>query len=143
MDEALYVQLLNLAAGFLLFPAVLALWRRELSGIIHVLALQGFALAGLTAVRAADQGSVELWGVAAGLLVLRAGVLPFLLRRVLTQNGPERRETTPLMNVVASLLTAALLTLDRKSTRLNSSHVAISYAVLCLKKKKQKRENPS
>src|SRR5690625_6914896 len=26
-------------------------------------------------------------------------------------------------------------TLDRKSTRLNSSHVAISYAVFCLKKK--------
>src|SRR5690625_3011218 len=29
-----------------------------------------------------------------------------------------------------------LLQLDRKSTRLNSSHVAISYAVFCLKKKK-------
>src|SRR5690625_5861533 len=29
----------------------------------------------------------------------------------------------------------AYLTLDRKSTRLNSSHVAISYAVFCLKKK--------
>src|SRR5690625_6505300 len=28
------------------------------------------------------------------------------------------------------------ITLDRKSTRLNSSHVAISYAVFCLKKKK-------
>src|SRR5690625_6435646 len=28
--------------------------------------------------------------------------------------------------------------LDRKSTRLNSSHVAISYAVFCLKKKKNK-----
>src|SRR5438067_6379673 len=27
--------------------------------------------------------------------------------------------------------------LDRKSTRLNSSHVSISYAVFCLKKKKQ------
>src|SRR5690625_6594509 len=27
---------------------------------------------------------------------------------------------------------------DRKSTRLNSSHVAISYAVFCLKKKKQR-----
>src|SRR5579871_6982464 len=26
---------------------------------------------------------------------------------------------------------------DRKSTRLNSSHVAISYAVFCLKKKKE------
>src|SRR5437870_10889258 len=28
---------------------------------------------------------------------------------------------------------------DRKSTRLNSSHVAISYAVFCLKKKTNKR----
>src|SRR5699024_12197410 len=28
--------------------------------------------------------------------------------------------------------------LDRKSTRLNSSHVSISYAVFCLKKKKRK-----
>src|SRR5439155_19392369 len=28
--------------------------------------------------------------------------------------------------------------LDRKSTRLNSSHVAISYAVFCLKKKRRK-----
>src|SRR5437660_3088320 len=27
--------------------------------------------------------------------------------------------------------------IDRKSTRLNSSHVAISYAVFCLKKKKK------
>src|SRR5207249_11050434 len=32
---------------------------------------------------------------------------------------------------------AALLGRDRKSTRLNSSHVSISYAVFCLKKKKK------
>src|SRR2546422_2902952 len=30
---------------------------------------------------------------------------------------------------------------DRKSTRLNSSHGYISYAVFCLKKKKQKRQS--
>src|SRR5438477_6221418 len=30
--------------------------------------------------------------------------------------------------------------LDRKSTRLNSSHMSISYAVFCLKKKKKKNE---
>src|SRR5699024_11790807 len=30
-----------------------------------------------------------------------------------------------------------VLWLDRKSTRLNSSHVSISYAVFCLKKKKK------
>src|SRR5688572_30993926 len=32
-------------------------------------------------------------------------------------------------------------TRDRKSTRLNSSHSQISYAVFCLKKKKKKEEN--
>src|SRR5690349_23031297 len=32
--------------------------------------------------------------------------------------------------------------LDRKSTRLNSSHVEISYAVFCLKKKTQLTEHP-
>src|SRR3712207_7981281 len=32
---------------------------------------------------------------------------------------------------------AGLLRRDRKSTRLNSSHANISYAVFCLKKKKQ------
>src|SRR5690554_7420943 len=30
--------------------------------------------------------------------------------------------------------------IDRKSTRLNSSHVRISYAVFCLKKKKKKKQ---
>src|SRR5260221_7582772 len=30
---------------------------------------------------------------------------------------------------------------DRKSTRLNSSHTVISYAVFCLKKKKIKKQN--
>src|SRR5437899_9904523 len=29
---------------------------------------------------------------------------------------------------------------DRKSTRLNSSHLGISYAVFCLKKKKKKKK---
>src|SRR5260221_10678434 len=34
-------------------------------------------------------------------------------------------------------LMAVTLALDRKSTRLNSSHTVISYAVFCLKKKKK------
>src|SRR5436190_2264550 len=49
------------------------------------------------------------------LTVLRAGV--------------ERAITTP------NLSQDTLATLDRKSTRLNSSHTVISYAVFCLKKK--------
>src|SRR5437773_6875242 len=37
----------------------------------------------------------------------------------------------------SSLLKQAMI--DRKSTRLNSSHITISYAVFCLKKKKKKK----
>src|SRR5688500_19102659 len=37
-------------------------------------------------------------------------------------------------NSVAKLMSVIML--DRKSTRLNSSHLVISYAVFCLKKKK-------
>src|SRR5437773_9392203 len=32
---------------------------------------------------------------------------------------------------------------DRKSTRLNSSHITISYAVFCLKKKKKNKPYPT
>src|SRR3712207_7150722 len=38
-------------------------------------------------------------------------------------------------------IAVTLLTIDRKSTRLNSSHANISYAVFCLKKKKNVRTN--
>src|SRR2546426_6458385 len=38
-------------------------------------------------------------------------------------------------------LTHGLEFIDRKSTRLNSSHLVISYAVFCLKKKKKQRHN--
>src|SRR5689334_23549210 len=48
---------------------------------------------------------------------------------------------------IASSVAALLLLLagvwrerDRKSTRLNSSHSSISYAVFCLKKKKKKKQ---
>src|SRR5437867_10514648 len=46
----------------------------------------------------------------------------------------ERREVQVAARVVAPLLVRAA---DRKSTRLNSSHRTISYAVFCLKKKKR------
>src|SRR3989442_11011924 len=50
----------------------------------------------------------------------------------------ERREDLP--DLVRFALLDALRSEDRKSTRLNSSHVRISYAVFCLKKKKTKKK---
>src|SRR5690554_7076553 len=43
-------------------------------------------------------------------------------------------------NESEGMAAAQVLERDRKSTRLNSSHVRISYAVFCLKKKKKKKK---
>src|SRR4051794_41737384 len=52
--------------------------------------------------------------------------------------APRRRDLTWLSaGLVAGVLGQVVLG-DRKSTRLNSSHPSISYAVFCLKKKKKK-----
>src|SRR5438067_8656151 len=49
-----------------------------------------------------------------------------------------RNTTNPTTATQASAtMTVELNQSDRKSTRLNSSHVSISYAVFCLKKKKK------
>src|SRR5438477_7723365 len=53
-------------------------------------------------------------------------------RQRLRRRQPPRRRSTH----------SPLKMLDRKSTRLNSSHMSISYAVFCLKKKKKKNRPP-
>src|SRR5207253_10842641 len=56
----------------------------------------------------------------------------------IAQTEPMGREI--LYVVETDLGHVRVLEQDRKSTRLNSSHVAISYAVFCLKKKKNRQE---
>src|SRR5207249_11624314 len=46
---------------------------------------------------------------------------------------PELRDRLPAAAGLSPAMVDAVLPLDRKSTRLNSSHVSISYAVFCLK----------
>src|SRR5437773_546401 len=59
---------------------------------------------------------------------------PFaVIGRIFTAFVSNRLSTLSPMEVVVLAIAA---TLDRKSTRLNSSHITISYAVFCLKKKK-------
>src|SRR5947207_3915555 len=48
----------------------------------------------------------------------------------------DRMETIPL----AGYTEEEKIRIDRKSTRLNSSHTVISYAVFCLKKKKKQQK---
>ncbi|MEV0375540.1 hypothetical protein AB0I10_38300 [Streptomyces sp. NPDC050636] len=128
MSESTYAQLLNLAAGAFLLAAVVVLWRRELAAIVRLFALQGLALAALPLLLGLHEDRWDLIVVAVGLGALRAGLLPYLMRRVLSAVAPrpgaehpdehryeedvsEFHETQPLVNVAASLLTAAVLTL--------------------------------
>src|SRR5256885_10429955 len=74
--------------------------------------------------------------VAARLLVVCAGVamnalLAFVIFAALAGSvGTPELNTTQVDSV-----RAAKITKDRKSTRLNSSHLVISYAVFCLRQK--------
>lgn len=103
-------QILYLAAGVFVLCGIGTLWRREMSAVIRLLAVQGFALAAIVAALAAAERSLELALVAAGLAVLRGVVLPALARRALAASGAAR-ESRPLVNVTTSLVAAAGLAL--------------------------------
>ncbi|UJB40202.1 hypothetical protein [Streptomyces sp. A1-5] len=124
MSTGTYTQLLDLACGAFLLAAVVVLWRRELVAIVRTFALQGIALAAIPLLIGLHEQRWGLITVATGIGALRAGLLPYLMRRALAALTPsggeehhyeedvsEARETQPLVNVAASLLTAAALTL--------------------------------
>src|SRR5438309_4951724 len=52
-------------------------------------------------------------------------------------------ERTKLGSYLRAATENPALVQDRKSTRLNSSHSSISYAVFCLKKKKKQNKRPN
>src|SRR5207249_5555607 len=58
-------------------------------------------------------------------------------RRAVGSNRDARRAGVEPIAFVAEAGEGGVEAEDRKSTRLNSSHVSISYAVFCLKKKKK------
>jgi hydrogenase-4 component E len=111
MTDTTYPLYLDLAAGLFLLPAIGVLWRHQVAPMIRLFALQGAALAAIVAVIGLHRRSPELVLVALGLGVLRAGVLPYLVRRALGGPAAEARETRPVVNTAASLLAAAMLTL--------------------------------
>src|SRR5690554_2834239 len=62
----------------------------------------------------------------------------FIETHRLAQFNPRGTDVPVVLDLMIHDIDAIL---DRKSTRLNSSHVRISYAVFCLKKKKNKQQN--
>src|SRR3712207_8564328 len=58
-----------------------------------------------------------------------------LVKEVATKTNDVAGDGTTTATVLAQIIVREGLKKDRKSTRLNSSHANISYAVFCLKKK--------
>src|SRR5699024_1813688 len=93
-------------------------------------------------------GFIALISLIAAANVFNTVSTAFLLRRrefaVLSSVGMTPKEMNRMLSFecllygLKALLYGIPVSLDRKSTRLNSSHVSISYAVFCLKKKKKK-----
>src|SRR5690554_7398819 len=54
-------------------------------------------------------------------------------------SSPRASNVTLVASANSGVLNGEICRPDRKSTRLNSSHVRISYAVFCLKKKNKKK----
>src|SRR5205085_11577255 len=71
--------------------------------------------------------SPRLWPRCSNFALLRCDAVPATAAR----HSPSATAAVPKLN-------KGRTTLDRKSTRLNSSHSQISYAVFCLKKKKKR-----
>src|SRR5699024_12380050 len=73
--------------------------------------------------------------------VISMGIIRVILRRdsILENNLVQTIGSAGESVAAGAIFTlpALFLWADRKSTRLNSSHVSISYAVFCLKKKKK------
>src|SRR5437763_13274768 len=68
----------------------------------------------------------------------RIGVVGHVVRQV-RQSASVRAHDIDFVVAVAVRHEGDSVARDRKSTRLNSSHRCISYAVFCLKKKKKKK----
>ncbi len=105
-----YLMAVNLLCGALLLSAVLVLLRHELSAAVRIVVVQGVLLAGIPMAMGLQLRSPELCLVAVGVLVLKAGVVPAVLRRAV-RDGGEAREAQPLVNVPASMVAATALVL--------------------------------
>jgi hydrogenase-4 component E len=111
MSETTYTQLLQLSAGLLLLCAVLIVWRRSLGAHIRLLAVQGWALAGLVAVLGLHEDSGELLSISVLVAALKGVVLPAVLARATASDRTRAREETPLINTTAALLAVSFLTM--------------------------------
>src|SRR2546422_7685201 len=75
----------------------------------------------------------------AALPLLRGEIIVNTDASVRVERGAVKRLVATFADPTVGVASSHNVSVDRKSTRLNSSHGYISYAVFCLKKKKKKK----
>src|SRR5690554_7417410 len=80
--------------------------------------------------------SVVLWSIGNEEWALESNHRGARMAEIMQAYARQFDTTRPFNAAVSGSWGQGISSVDRKSTRLNSSHVRISYAVFCLKKKK-------
>src|SRR5437773_9421763 len=94
-------------------------------------------------IRDAETASIAVQAGLTGHLVLstiHCGVSAGAFTRLINMEIEPFMLASSILGVMGLRLVRQNCPKDRKSTRLNSSHITISYAVFCLKKKKKKKK---
>jgi len=103
MFAKVFPNLVNLLSFVILGAAFLLIVRGNLAAQVRMFAMQSFVLAVLASLVAAYVGSLELFTVAAALLVLKGWLIPRVLRRAVTKIGLQSW-VTPYLGTPAALV---------------------------------------
>jgi hydrogenase-4 component E len=89
--------------ALLVITDLLLLGSSRLRSCITIAALQGAVVSLLPVLLHGDEGWVRAWSLTAGSMLLKGGVFPWLLRRVLRESGV-RREVEPFVGHTLSVM---------------------------------------
>jgi len=89
--------------ALLVITNLLLLGSSRLRSCITIAALQGAVVSLLPVLLHGDEGAVRAWSLTVGSMLLKGGVFPWLLRRVLRESGV-RREVEPFVGHTLSVM---------------------------------------
>ncbi|HEX7592638.1 MAG TPA: hypothetical protein VF429_00550 [Anaerolineae bacterium] len=109
MFDVILIQLANLLSFLALGAAILLILRGSLGAQVDMFTLQSFALALLTAIIAWYAASVDLFGVAVVLVIIKVVIIPRVLNRAVTNIGLQRAAAPYLGTAPALVVCGALI----------------------------------
>src|SRR5690554_1325326 len=129
-DEYLGITLgLVVALAFPFIYGVMDFFQRDKINVFSVLGVISTLLT----------GSISLLKLGPEYIAIKEAAIPGLIGLTVFISTWTRFPLVGKLIMNEAIFNLSKLNQDRKSTRLNSSHVRISYAVFCLKKKKKKK----